>query len=271
MTDPAPEDEAAIDATKAPLMDHLTELRNRLLICALAFFVLFCAGFAFAQPIYAFLVEPLAAALVDRPGERRMIYTGLAEAFVTYVKVAFFAGAFFSFPVWATQVWRFVAPGLYKAEKRAVLPFLLATPVLFFAGAALAYYLIFPMAFKFFLSFESAVAANATALPIQLEAKVDQYLSLVMGIVFAFGLSFELPVLLMLMARAGLINAAMLSSKRRHAIVLIFIVAAVITPPDVISQIGLAVPMMLLYEISIFGVKRIDRARAKRQAAEAAA
>ncbi len=186
-----------------------------------------------------------------------MIYTALYEAFFTYIKVAFFAALFLGFPLIASQIWMFVAPGLYKNEKRAFLPFLIATPILFFLGGALVYYLIFPLAWRFFLSFE--VTGSGGALPIQLEAKVDEYLSLVMRLIFAFGLCFELPVLMTLLARVGLVGSQGMREKRKYAIVLAFVAAAILTPPDVISQIGLAVPILLLYEISILCVRMVER------------
>jgi sec-independent protein translocase protein TatC len=186
-----------------------------------------------------------------------MIYTALYEAFFTYIKVAFFAALFLGFPLIASQIWMFVAPGLYKNEKRAFLPFLIATPILFFLGGALVYYLIFPLAWRFFLSFE--VTGSGGALPIQLEAKVDEYLSLVMRLIFAFGLCFELPVLMTLLARVGLVGSQGMREKRKYAIVLAFVAAAILTPPDVISQIGLAVPILLLYEISILCVRLVEK------------
>jgi sec-independent protein translocase protein TatC len=195
-----------------------------------------------------------------------MPWRALHEAFVTYLKVAFFTAAFVAFPVLASQIWMFVAPGLYKNERKAFLPFLLATPVLFLMGGALVYFFIFPLAWHFLLQFQTPGAGEGT-LPIQVEPKVDQYLSLSMQLIFAFGLAFEMPVLLTLLVRVGIIGSADLVAKRRYAIVGAFVIAAVLTPPDVISQIGLAVPLIALYEISIVAAKLIERQRARIQAA----
>lgn len=249
-----------ISQEKLPLAGHLVELRKRLLWV----FLTMAAGtgicFIFVEPIYGFLVQPLANAM-ESGGTNRLIYTGLTEAFFTYMKVAFFAGIFVTFPILLAQIWMFVAPGLYKGEKNAFLPFLIATPVLFFAGGATVYYGIIPMAWPFFLGFQST--GTETALPIQLEARVSEYLDLVMTLIFAFGLCFQLPVLLSLMGKAGLISSAMLASKRKYAVIITFVVAAFLTPPDVISQIGLAIPLLGLYEISILLVRMFERQRLK--------
>ena len=260
-----------IDDREMPLLEHLLELRNRLVWAFGALLVGFLICYAFSEHIYQFLVHPLQVAYAGQTG-RRMIYTGLTEAFFTYLKVAMWGGAMLAFPVIAAQVWLFIAPGLYRKEKEAFLPFLLATPVLFFLGAALCYYLVFPLAFKFFLSFENTGASGE--MPIQLEARVGEYLDLVMKMVFAFGLCFQLPVLLTLLGRVGIIGSAGLIRNRRYAIVGVFVLAAVVTPPDVVSQVSLAIPILLLYELSIVAVKMVEKKRRlaeEKEAAEAAA
>lgn len=233
---------------KQPLMAHLIELRKRVMIAIGAFLFATCASYFFAADIYAFLVQPLADAFPN-PEHRRLIYTGLTEAFFAYLKLAVFAGFFLAFPVVAAQVYLFLAPGLYKSERRAFIPYLAAAPVLFFTGAAFVYYIIFPAAWTFFLGFESP--GGAEGLPIQLETRVADYLSLSMHLIIAFGLSFQLPLVLVLLVKTGMMQLEMLKRGRRYAIVIIVTVAAFITPPDIFSQIALSVPLYLLYELSI--------------------
>ena len=236
---------------------HLTELRSRLVKSVIYLFIFFIICYFFAENIYSFLVEPYAEAVRDDEVDRRLIFTALHETFITYLKVAFFAAMFISSPIILTQIWKFVAPGLYKNEKKALLPYLVATPTLFLLGGMLVYYLIMPLAIKFFLSFETS--AQLGNLPIQLEAKVNEYLSLIMRLIFAFGISFQLPVLLSLLARVGFIDSKYLIKRRKYVIIIIFAVAAILTPPDPITQIGLGIPLLILYELSILSVKLIEK------------
>jgi sec-independent protein translocase protein TatC len=253
-----------------PLLDHLMELRTRLLISVISLVIAFFACAYVAEPIFNWLVQPLAKAMQQVSGStNRMIFTQLTEFFFTRMKVAFFAAIMLTFPIFATQMWKFIAPGLYRHEKRALLPFLIASPILFFLGAGLVYYFIMPMAWKFLLGFQ--VQGGEGVLPVQLEQRVGEYLSLVMQLMFAFGLSFQFPVLLVLLARVGIISAKALREKRRYAIVGVFVFAAIVTPPDVISQVGLAIPMYALYEISILGAAWVERDRAANDAANASA
>ena len=252
-------DSDTIEDAKMPLLDHLIELRQRLLWSALSIIILFLFFYYFSENIYGFLVQPLADIMAETGRDRRLIFTAMHEAFFTYIKVAFFAAIFVAFPFIAMQIWMFIAPGLYKHEKSAFLPFLIATPILFFMGGALVYYYILPVAWKFFLSFESA--GGAGAMPIQLEAKVNEYLSLVMRLIFAFGICFELPVVMSLLGKVGLATSKGMKEKRKYAIVMAFVAAAVLTPPDPISQIGLALPTILLYEVSIICVRMIEKKR----------
>jgi sec-independent protein translocase protein TatC len=261
-------DDKDLEEGKMPLLEHLVELRNRLMYSCVAIAIAFAVTYAFKERIYGFLTQPLADILTARGLERKMIYTDLTEAFFTYIKVSFWAAVCITFPIIATQIWRFVAPGLYKHERRAFLPYLAATPVLFILGATLVYYVLIPFAWTFFLSFEQP--GGPDQLPIVLEAKVNEYLSLVMHLVFAFGLAFQLPVLLSLMARVGMVSSQGLAEKRRYAIVLNFIAAAVLTPPDLISMFSLAIPLLALYEISIWSCRFVEKKKAEREAAEEA-
>ena len=252
-----------LDEGRMSLIEHLIELRKRIIYSMSGLLVCWAVCYYFSGEIYDFLVRPLADALAGQPN-RHLIYTALTEAFVTRIKVAFWAACFLAFPIIATQVWMFVAPGLYKTERSAFLPYLVATPVLFFMGGALVYYLIFPTAWHFFLSFESA--GSPGSLPIEADPKVSEYLSLVLTLIFAFGAAFQMPVALTLMARVGLITSKFLAEKRRYAVFINFLIAALLTPPDAISMCGLAVPLLLLYEISIWSCRLVERNRSKRLA-----
>ena len=244
---------------RMPLVDHLLELRQRLLLTVIAFLAAFLGCFYLAGDIYGFLVRPLAEVMEAQGGSQRMIYTAVTEAFFTYLKVAAFAAFVITFPILATQLWLFIAPGLYKHEKKAFFPFLIATPILFLLGAGLVYLLVMPLAWQYLLSFQS----SETMLPIQLEAKVSEYLDVVMTLMLAFGTCFELPVALTLMAKVGIVSAQGLAEKRQFAIVGVFIAAAILTPPDVISQIGLALPLIGLYELAILSCRWIEAQRAR--------
>ena len=238
-------------------VSHLAELRKRLINSFIFLFIFFIGSYFFSEHLYGFLVEPYAKAVKESGIERRLIFTALQETFLTYLKVSFFAAFFVTCPYILIQIWKFIAPGLYKHEKKAIVPYLILTPILFFLGGMLVYYLIMPLAIKFFLSFEST--GVSTGLPIQLEAKVNEYLSLVMKLIFAFGISFQLPVVLSLLARVGIVNAKFLKDRRKYVVVMIFAAAAILTPPDPITQIGLAIPLLILYELSIFSVNIIEK------------
>ena len=238
-------------------ISHLTELRKRLMHSFIFLFIFFIFCYFFAEYLYGFLVDPYAKAVKNDGIERRLIFTALQETFLTYLKVSFFAAFFITFPFILIQIWKFIAPGLYKHEKIAILPYLILTPLLFLLGGMLVYYLIMPLAIKFFLSFEST--GLTTSLPIQLEAKVNEYLSLVMKLIFAFGLSFQLPVILSLLARIGVVDSKFLKERRKYVVVIIFAAAAILTPPDPITQIGLAIPLLILYELSIISVSIIEK------------
>jgi len=238
-------------------VSHLIELRQRLINSLLFLSILFVICYYFSDHIYGFLVEPYAQAVKNDDIERRLIFTALQETFLTYLKVSFFAAFFITSPFILIQIWKFIAPGLYEDEKIAIVPYLIVTPILFLLGGMLVYYLIMPLAIKFFLSFESS--GLSTNLPIQLEAKVNEYLSLVMKLIFAFGLSFQLPVVLSLLARIGVIDSKFLKERRKYVVVIIFAAAALLTPPDPVTQIGLAIPLLILYELSILSVKVIEK------------
>ncbi len=252
------------DAKQTSFVSHLTELRKRLIHSLIFIFVIFILGYIFAENIYNFLVEPYAKAVKNDGIDRRLIYTALHETFINYLKVAFFVAIFLGSPIVLTQIWKFVAPGLYQNEKKAFLPYLIATPILFLLGGMLIYYLVMPLAINFFLSFETTAGVNT--LPIQLEAKVNEYLSLIMRLIFAFGLSFQLPVLLNLLARIGVIDSEYLKIRRKYFVVIIFAAAALLTPPDPITQIGLAIPLLILYELSILSVKLTEKKKQKENA-----
>lgn len=261
MITPTPEDEAALDATKAPLMEHLLELRKRLIRALIAFFLCGVVCFAYSSQIFNFLARPLHATT------NHLIYTALPEYFFTQVKIAAFGGLCLGFPLIAWQLWAFVAPGLYRHEKRAFLPFLVWTPVLFAVGAAFVYVIVLPRMIGFFGSYQTA--ASGRNLGIELQARVSDYLDLVMTLIIAFGLTFQLPVLLSLLGKVGIVTAAGLRSMRRFAIVGLFGVAAIFTPPDAFSMLSLAIPLVGLYEVSILCVAMIERGRAKEAAARA--
>jgi len=237
------------------LFDHLTELRKRLLWSFIYIIIIFIICFYFASDLFYFLAKPLLNLLNVSEGQG-FIYTALQEAFFTELKIAFFFALFFAFPLIAIQIWKFIAPGLYRKEKNAFLPFLIATPILFFAGGAMVYYLIAPLAWNFFLSYQNI---SDSGVPIRLEAKMGEYLSLMMRFIFAFGLAFQLPVVLGLMAKVGIVTYTSLKKFRKYAIVLAFLSAAFLTPPDPFSQISLALPIILLYEISIYIAKIIQK------------
>ncbi|MBI4725438.1 MAG: twin-arginine translocase subunit TatC [Rhodomicrobium sp.] len=247
-----------LDQTKAPLIEHLVELRKRLIYCVVTILAAFLFCYMFAQDIYNFLLIPYRLAV---GGETRidLIYTAPQEFFFTQLRVAFFGAIVLSFPMLAAQLYMFVAPGLYRNERQAFVPYLIATPVLFILGGAIVFFLVMPLAMRFFLSMQQAGDAQVH---IQLTARVSEYLNLITTMIMGFGLCFQLPVLLTLLARVGLVSSRWLREKWRYAVVIIFAVAAFLTPPDIMSQVGLAIPTLLLYELSIFSVKIVERQRA---------
>lgn len=266
MVTPSKEDEDELESSKAPLLEHLVELRNRIIYSLWAFLAAFGVCFYFSQDIYVFLTQPLADALAGQT-DRRMIFTALYEAFFTQVKVAMWGALCVAFPFMAFQLWHFIAPGLYRHERKAFWPFLIATPFMFILGGSFVYYLMLPNAIKFFLGYENQ--GGDGTIPIELQARVGEYLDFVTTLIFAFGFCFELPVLLLLLGRVGIVTSAGLASVRRYAIVGVFAVAAVVTPPDVFSQLSLAIPLVGLYEVSIWGVWLMERGRAKKETEEA--
>jgi sec-independent protein translocase protein TatC len=243
---------------EAPIEVHINELQNRIIRCVIVFIVLCCFSMFFANDVYDFLAAPLVQAITQHSTNKKLIFTGITEGFMTHMRLSLFLGLGLSFPYIIFQIYRFLSPGLYKKEKRVILPFVLGSICLFFIGISIAFFLVAPIACKFFISFEGLINYNHSEIPIVLEARISEYLSTITQLLISFGIVFQLPIILLMLSKLGVVSVEVLRKYRRHAIVLNFVVAAIITPPDVISQVSLAIPMVLLYELSIFFIKKFN-------------